>query len=332
MERQQVEAQRGLAPLRRQLTASQRELADHLRDLRSRTGLSSEKLADRLSDGGLRVDRTRLSKFLNGHEVPRPELASSLHQVVAECEGTEAQAEDVARTRSLIYAARDHGSAPEHAASADLDEAREQVRELRQALETVRKGRAQVDAELHSLREQCRADRLHISELEEQAREVQSAGLIQQLEHTLGEYNRQAMAQKAALDFHAQLEELRVTYEAMADAGRWGDGPAERAAVNAVQPTVAQFTGQFFPVFHRGVAATPEPQRGWLEYLMDGLVTLCWARAGDIDDPERDTFRPTTLTKRIDAELRWVEWAQEVLLTVVTGSTEMPSEPEQPLM
>ncbi|MBA2807196.1 helix-turn-helix domain-containing protein [Streptomyces sp. KM273126] len=332
MERRQVEAQRGLAPLGQQLTTYQRELADHLRDLRSRTGLSSEKLSDRLSDDGLHVDRTRLSKFLNGREVPRPELASSLHHVVAECEGTEARPEDVARTRLLIYAARNHGSTPEPALSAELDEAREQVRELRQAMETERKGRAQVDAELHALREECRADRRRISELEEQARGVRSAGSTQQVQHTLGEYNRQAMAQKAALDFHAQLEELRVTYQAMADAGRCGDGPAEMAAVNAVQPTVAQFTGRFFAVFNRGVAATPEPQRGWLENLMDGMITLCWVRAGDIDAPERDTFRPTTITKRIDAELRWVEWAQEVLLMVVTGSTETPREPDQPLM
>ncbi|KJK57459.1 helix-turn-helix domain-containing protein [Saccharothrix sp. ST-888] len=332
MERQQVETQRGLAPLGRQLTPSQRKLADHLRDLRSRTGLSSERLADRLSDGGLRVDRTRLSKFLNGREVPRLELASLLHQVLAECEGTEARPEDVARTRLLIYAAREHGSSPEPVLSPELDEAREQVRELRQVLEAERNGRAQVDAELHALREQRRADRRRISELEEQVRDVRSAGPMQQLEQALGEYNRQAMAQKAALDFHAQLEELRVTYEAMADAGRWGDGPAEIAAVNAAQSTVAQFTGRFFAVFRRGVAATPEPQRGWLESLMDGMITLCWVRAGDIDAPERETFRPTTITKRIDAELRWVEWAQEVLLMVVTGSTEMPSEPEQPLV
>ncbi|MFD8083493.1 helix-turn-helix domain-containing protein [Kitasatospora sp. NPDC059722] len=331
MERQPAESQRGLIPLGHQLTPSRRELADHLRCLRSRTGLSSAKLADRLGMGGLRVDRTRLSKFLNGRELPRPELAFALHQVVAQCEGTSPRPEDVARTRSLIYAARDQWPIPEPTLSAELDEAREQTRELRQALEGEREHLVQVETELHALREKRRADLQHISELEKQVYEVRSESSVQQLDYALWEHSRQAVAQKAALNFHEQLEELRATYQEMADAGRWGDGPAEIAAVNAVQPTVAQFTSRFFAVFNRGVAATPEPQRGWLESLMDGMVRLCWVRAGDTDDPERETFRPTTITKRVDGELRWVEWAQDVLLMVVTGSTEVPREPEQPL-
>ncbi|RKT15828.1 hypothetical protein BX285_0150 [Streptomyces sp. 1114.5] len=136
-----------------------------------------------------------------------------LHGLVAECEGGTVGVEEVARTRALIYAARGRDSIA--AQSPELAEAREQILELRQTLQSERDERLVVEDELRALR-------------------------------------------------------------------------AQR------------------------------------------MVALCWETAGERDDPARETFKPTTITKHIDAELRWVEWAQEVLLMVVSGSTEMPPEPDQP--
>ncbi|WP_373560478.1 helix-turn-helix domain-containing protein [Streptomyces sp. 1331.2] len=83
--------QRRLASLGPELNAAQRELAEHLRVLRTRAGLSSGECAARLSSSGRRVDHTRFSKFLNGREIPPVELAPLLHGLVAECEGAQSE-------------------------------------------------------------------------------------------------------------------------------------------------------------------------------------------------------------------------------------------------
>ncbi|MFE7638902.1 helix-turn-helix domain-containing protein [Kitasatospora sp. NPDC057518] len=95
-----VPVRRGLAPLDERLSQPQRRCAECLRELRERTGLTSEELAERLG-----VDRTRLSKFLNGREVPRLEIATRLHRLAAECAGTEVSQAEAAEIRALMYAA-----------------------------------------------------------------------------------------------------------------------------------------------------------------------------------------------------------------------------------
>ncbi|MFJ6139322.1 helix-turn-helix domain-containing protein [Kitasatospora sp. NPDC092286] len=94
----QLPTRRGLAELDERLSEPERCCAQRLRDLRDRTGLSSEELAHRL-----RVDKTRLSKYLNGRDVPRRELAARIHQVVADQEGGEVSHEEVVQTRKLMY-------------------------------------------------------------------------------------------------------------------------------------------------------------------------------------------------------------------------------------
>ncbi|WP_030062053.1 helix-turn-helix domain-containing protein [Streptomyces novaecaesareae] len=105
MTREQMPVRRGLAPLDERLSEPERRCAERLRELRERIGLSSEELAERLSGDGIRVDPTRLSKFLNGREVPRREIAVRLHRLAAACEGVETSPEEVAETRAVMYAA-----------------------------------------------------------------------------------------------------------------------------------------------------------------------------------------------------------------------------------
>lgn len=103
MTQDHLPARRGLAGLDEQLSEPERRCAQRLRDIRDRIGLTSEELAHRLSAEGLRVDKTRLSKFLNGREVPRREFAARIHQVMAEREGGEVSPEEVVQTRRLMY-------------------------------------------------------------------------------------------------------------------------------------------------------------------------------------------------------------------------------------
>ncbi|MEU8921849.1 helix-turn-helix domain-containing protein [Kitasatospora sp. NPDC048545] len=193
MTREQMPARRGLAPLDERLQEPERRCAERLRELRARTGLSSEDLAERLSGDGIRVDRTRLSKFLNGREVPRREIAARLHALAAECEGVDVNAEEVAATRALMYAAacvRSPLQAREFelaTAREDLDrhraEAVQELADLQRDLHDERKRRqdaedALEDLALHS-REEVRAlteerdtalDR--IAQLEDQIRQA----------------------------------------------------------------------------------------------------------------------------------------------------------------
>lgn len=147
------------------------------------------------------------------------------------------------------------------------------------------------------------------------------------LETTLGECSRAAFEQKAALDFYDELQKLKDMYDLMAAPGRCGDGSREIAAVNEVQPGVRDFTGRFFDIFARGLATIPLPQREWLDALLDGITSYCWLKAGPSEDPAHNVYRPSTITKLIEPELRWVEWSQQVVLMIVNGSTEVPPEP-----
>jgi hypothetical protein len=154
-----------------------------------------------------------------------------------------------------------------------------------------------------------------------------SMGQFRALETTLSECSRVGVEREAALDFYDRLQDLKDMYDLMASPGRYGDGLREVAAVNEVRPRVIDFTGRFFPVFERGLASIPSPQREWLSALLDGITTYCWLEASMSEDSTHDVFRPSTITKRIDSELRWVEWAQQIVLMIVNGSAEVPQEP-----
>ncbi|MFJ7907381.1 helix-turn-helix domain-containing protein [Kitasatospora sp. NPDC096204] len=141
-----VPVRRGLAPLDERLSEPERRCAECLREMRQRTGLTSEELAERLG-----VDRTRLSKFLNGREVPRLEIVTRLHRLAAECEGVEVSQAEASQIRALVYAAacvRSPLQAREFelaAAREDLDlhraEALQQMADLQRELHDERKRR-----------------------------------------------------------------------------------------------------------------------------------------------------------------------------------------------
>ncbi|MFD0410455.1 helix-turn-helix domain-containing protein [Kitasatospora sp. NPDC127116] len=192
----QLPTRRGLAELDERLSEPERRCAQRLRDLRDRTGLSSEELAHRL-----RVDKTRLSKFLNGRDVPRRELAARIHQVVAEQEGGEVSPEEVARTRKLMYDAARIRS-PLQAREFELADAREEIEHqrirtnrqldlLREELVAERRKRqAAEDAlaalnvrardEVRALIEQCDAAARRVVEVEEEIRKAEALLRLQE--------------------------------------------------------------------------------------------------------------------------------------------------------
>ncbi|MFD0399274.1 helix-turn-helix domain-containing protein [Kitasatospora sp. NPDC059811] len=192
----QLPTRRGLAELDERLSEPERRCAQRLRDLRDRTGLSSEELAHRL-----RVDKTRLSKFLNGREVPRRELAARLHQVVAEQEGGEVSPEEVARTRKLMYdAVRTRN--PLQAREFELADAREEIEHqrlrtnqqldvLREELVAERRKRQAVEDsladlsvhardEVRALTEQRDAAERRVVEVEEEIRKAEALLRLQE--------------------------------------------------------------------------------------------------------------------------------------------------------
>ncbi|MFE4481614.1 MULTISPECIES: helix-turn-helix domain-containing protein [Streptomycetaceae] len=160
-DRHGVPVRRGLAPLDERLSEPERLCAERLRELRERIGLTSEELADRLSGDGISIDSTRLSKFLNGREVPRREIAARLHLLVAEREGVPVDADELARTRSAMYAAARVRS-PLQAREFELATAHEdlcrhrartvqELADLRNELEDERKRRKDAEAALENL-------------------------------------------------------------------------------------------------------------------------------------------------------------------------------------
>jgi hypothetical protein len=105
------------------------------------------------------------------------------------------------------------------------------------------------------------------------------------------------------------------------------DGTKQIEDVNRVRSQVQDFTMRFFPVFERGLATIPQPQRDWLHYLPDHITAHAWLKAVPVEDPAHEVFLPSSITQRIEPELRWIEWSQAVLLMIVTGSTQIPPEP-----
>ncbi|MFE3873995.1 helix-turn-helix domain-containing protein [Kitasatospora sp. NPDC059146] len=148
MTQSQRPGRRGLAELDEKLPEPERRCAQRLRYLRDRIGLSSEELARRLSADLLHVDKTRLSKYLNGRDVPRREFAVRIHQVLAEQEGGEVSLEEVAQTRRVMYEAA-RARSPLQAREFELAEAREEIERQRRVTRE----------QLGELREELRAER-----------------------------------------------------------------------------------------------------------------------------------------------------------------------------
>ncbi|WP_371545870.1 hypothetical protein OG266_13870 [Streptomyces sp. NBC_00554] len=111
------------------------------------------EVADLLTSEGMSIDRHRLSKFLNGREVPRHRLAQRIHDVLAEVEGADVDAQEVALTRKIMYEAALANKQPLLAREHELAEATERLQ-----LERVRTAESltELKHELDAARERCR--------------------------------------------------------------------------------------------------------------------------------------------------------------------------------
>jgi transcriptional regulator with XRE-family HTH domain len=146
---------RSLAPLKKGLREDERVFAEHLRDLRERTGLTSADLAAKLS-----VDPTRLSRYLSGQSLPEPQLLTRLHQLLASPDA-EPVVEAARNSRALLYAAA-RAKGPLSARAYEVAEIQERMDE--QQASTAR-SLAALQAELEHERDQRRHAELEIEQL-----------------------------------------------------------------------------------------------------------------------------------------------------------------------
>lgn len=133
-----------------------------------------------------------------------------------------------------------------------------------------------------------------------------------------------AQNRTAAYQFNLVIAELLAALDAAEDSVlRQLRDPQEAVTSATLRHTVEERVGRYIVCEHRLlVAALPEPQRSWLENIEPSTFEF---------DPPSNSSRKALL--RLCGDLRedieWLWWAQEVLVTVMAGTTEYPPEPHQ---
>ncbi|TQJ37863.1 hypothetical protein OHU34_45370 (plasmid) [Streptomyces sp. NBC_00080] len=237
---------RGLAELDENLSIEVQRCAQRLRELHERMDLPSYEVAERLSDEGMRVDKTRLSKFLNGREVPRHALAARFHRVLAEEEGTEVDPQEVSLTRTLMYeAARASGAALK---------AREH--KLAEAAEAIEQERQRTAQQLTSLNSELEAERRLRQEAEEELKDLSSrteeqiAALQAQrdaAQRRIDELQDQVAQAEALLRLQRSEAAMmtRAAAETAAELARWEQAPPRAAAMNVIAERFVEQVAQW---------------------------------------------------------------------------------------
>ncbi|MCL6736382.1 helix-turn-helix domain-containing protein [Streptomyces neyagawaensis] len=192
----------GLAVLDHLPEGPRRALVARLRMLREASGLTNEELVERLSKEGVTLSASRLSKFLNGHEVPSRAQVTVLHRLCDAAAGGESAPEAVKETQRLLYAVLDaeRSAKPLRAKEFDLAETREQLEQLR----------VRTAADLSAMRDELERERT----LRRQAEEA-----LGRLVTAAGDHAREigeiAAERDAARQRIVELEEQIRQHEAM---------------------------------------------------------------------------------------------------------------------
>lgn len=327
---ERVPKRRGLGELDESLPIEVRRCAQRLRELRERIDLPSYEVAHRLTGEGIRVDKTRLSKFLNGREVPRHALAARFHQVLAEEEETEVDPHEVALTRKLMYeAARASGrpiTAREHeiadaaekieqerlrtaAALAALNRELETERQLRQeAQEALEDLSSRTQEQIEALQTQRDAAQRRIDELQDQVARTEALLRLQTSDA--------GMMARAALETATELARWEggapqpstqnVTAERFVDqVTQWRDDDEDQKAEAAIDllctaetATTVQAVWNRFGSLHR-----------WLDQQR---VMSTLARLGD----PLELFRSVQNDLAFPNEIRRHDWAGNLLVAL----------------
>ncbi|OKI09243.1 hypothetical protein A6A06_00530 [Streptomyces sp. CB02923] len=143
-------------------------LVARLRTLREASGLTLAQLTQGLAEQDVVLSVSRLSKFLNGHELPSRAQIVALHQVCDTASEAACAQEAVRATQKMLYAVVDaeRDKKPLRAHEFDVEEAREQQELLRaEAAATLGTLRAELEHE-RALR--CKAEEA-LQRLAEQA-------------------------------------------------------------------------------------------------------------------------------------------------------------------
>ncbi|WP_406349266.1 hypothetical protein OHA44_36990 [Streptomyces sp. NBC_00144] len=192
----------GLAPLENVSAGPHRMLVERLRTLRADSGLTYAELAGRLKEQGIVLSASRLSKFLNGHELPSRKQVAALHQVRDAAVGAPTAPNAVRETQQLLYAVldADRMRKPLRAREFDLEEAQEQLEHQRAA----------AAAELGALRQELERERDHRRRAE---------GALRNLSEAAGDHYREIREvtadRDAALRRVAELEDQVQQGEAL---------------------------------------------------------------------------------------------------------------------
>ncbi|GCD34736.1 hypothetical protein OEIGOIKO_02475 [Streptomyces chrestomyceticus JCM 4735] len=126
-------------------------LVARLRTLREASGLTLAQVTQGLAEQGVMLSVSRLSKFLNGHELPSRAQIAAFHQVCDAAPDTARAQEAVRTTQKMLYAVVDaeRDKKPLRAHEFDVAKAREQQESLR----------AEAVAKLSALREEVAHER-----------------------------------------------------------------------------------------------------------------------------------------------------------------------------
>lgn len=127
----------------------------------------------------------------------------------------------------------------------------------------------------------------------------------------------------AAYRYHLVLAELSAAMAAVQEtAFRQRRAPREAAMFAPVRRAAHERVMRYIVGEHTLlVAALPQPQRAWLEGIVDDLSDEFELPA---DSSPEDVNR---LVAQLDEDLSWLRWAQDVLITVMTGTARYPRDP-----
>ncbi|MFI9031119.1 helix-turn-helix domain-containing protein [Streptomyces sp. NPDC053560] len=263
-ERAVVPRPRPLAPLSDELGEDERVFAEHLRELRARTGMTSADLA-----AALAADPTRLSRYLSGQSLPAPQLLTRLHRLVAGQDAGPDGGKEARESRALLYAAA-RAKGPLSARAYELAELQEKLHQ--QQIDTARS--------LAALQEDLQYEREHRHRAEQELGRLRQGGVEDQEAQV-----RQLEAERnAALRRVSELEDLVAQTGALL---RLQQGDARHTQ------EMARATAGELQRWEDGATAAPaapeteelqEPGKDWGMTVAEAVETLAELRDVDQDD------------------------------------------------
>lgn len=130
-----------------------------------------------------------------------------------------------------------------------------------------------------------------------------------------------AEARAAAQRYHDIITDVIEALAEMHEAANASHRDTGLAAFEATRAAAERTVGRFIFRHPLILPSLPEPQRDWLAYMTDRLSSFFPC------SPVVDEAALAALGRELRKELDWLYWAQDVLVTVMRGTSECPPEP-----